>query len=258
MLNKPVIITGRGTDINVFSTYRLHRRMILWAARHAAASVTVCQALKNRLVEMGVAEKHIRVLRNGVDLQLFRPVDRPAVRQRLGLDSTTLLFVGHLVRLKGHDIVIRALQALPKVHLLIAGDGEEKIKLRMLADSLGVSRRVTFLGSVLQEDLIEYYGGVDALVLASSREGWANVLLEAMACGTPVIASNVGGTPEVVATPEAGVLMRERTPEGVVEAFHTLFSKYPSRDATRRYAERFSWDETTQLNLTLLRDVLAQ
>jgi glycosyltransferase involved in cell wall biosynthesis len=257
MFNKPVIITGRGTDINVFPRYRLPRKSILWAARRAAASITVCQALKNKLVEMGVPEKHVTVLRNGVDLELFHPIDRDAARQRLGLDGITLLSVGNLVKLKGHDIVIRALRELPKVHLLIAGDGEEEFKLRKLTNSLGVSNRVTFLGPLLQEDLIEYYGAVDALVLASSREGWANVLLEAMACGTPVIASSVGGTPEVVTAPEAGVLMRERTPAGLVQAFHALFANYPSRNATRRYAERFDWEETTQLNLTLIRDILA-
>lgn len=243
--NKPFVITARGTDINLVPRYRLPRRMIIWAAEQAAHIVTVCAALKRALIELGVAEGKITVLRNGVDLALFRPVDREAERARLGLRGTTLLSVGYLIRRKGHDIVVRALPLLPDVQLLIVGDGEEETALRRLAADLGVAERVTFVGAVPQEELRRYYGAADALVLASSREGWANVLLEAMACGTPVIASNVWGTPEVVAAPEAGVLMQTRTPEGLAAAFRQLFAHYPDRAATRRYAEGFGWESTT-------------
>jgi glycosyltransferase involved in cell wall biosynthesis len=106
--------------------------------------------------------------------------------------------------------------------------------------------------------LKKYYGAADALVLASSREGWANVLLESMACGTPVIASNVWGTPEVVASPDAGILMSERTPQGLVQAVHALRASYPQHEATRRYAEKFSWDDTTQGQIKLFQKILAK
>jgi glycosyltransferase involved in cell wall biosynthesis len=222
------------------------RKLILWAARRAAGIIAVSRALKDRLVDLGVGYDKVTVLPNSVDLELFHPIDRPAWRRRLGLTGTTLLSVGQLIELKGHDIAIRALADLPKVHLLIAGAGEQERVLKRLANSLGLSDRVRFLGAVPQEDLKIYYGVADALVLASSREGLASVLLEAMACGTPVIASDVGGTPEVIAATEAGVLMQERTPQGLVEAFQKLFANYPPRTATRHYAERFGWDQTAK------------
>ena len=256
---KPVCITARGTDINVIPKYRIPRKMILWAGGAATARITVCQALKDRLVDIGVSGNDIMVFRNGVDLQLFRPpVDRNACRQQLGLDRRTLLSVGHLVGHKGHDIVIKALSKLPEVQLIIVGDGEEEDWLRAIAKSLGVSDRVIFSETVLQENMKSYYGAADALVLASSREGWPNVLLEAMACGTPVIATKVGGIPELITAPEAGVLMRERTPEALLEAFHELFANYPSREATRRYAQHFDWEEPTRQQVSLFKRIMAR
>jgi teichuronic acid biosynthesis glycosyltransferase TuaC len=103
---------------------------------------------------------------------------------------------------------------------------------------------------------VRHYSAADALVLASSREGWANVLLESMACGTPVVASRVWGTPEVVAAPEAGVLMAQRTVQGVADAVNALRTHYPDRRATRRYAERFSWDATTAGQLAVFDGLL--
>jgi glycosyltransferase involved in cell wall biosynthesis len=242
---KPVTITARGTDINQITDYWLPRRMILWAARRAAAIVTVCQALKDRIVELGVAADHIRVLRNGVDLALFHPQDRTKLRAKWGLSGRVILSVGHLIPRKGHEIAIEALIGLPGAQLLIAGDGPERASLTRLCDRLGLGHRMRFLGQVAPAVLAELYAAADVLVLASSHEGWANVLLEAMACGTPVVASNVWGTPEVVAAPEAGLLVKERTGPAFAAALAKILDHPPDRAATRAYAERFSWDATT-------------
>jgi len=248
--NKPLVITARGSDITLLPTFPLPRRMILWAARRADHVITVCNALRDEVVALGVDAQRVTSLRNGVDLQLFRPTERAA-----GLPFT-LLTVGHLVPVKAQELIIGALPLLPDVRLVVAGDGANRQMLHDLAARLDVSGRVDFLGAVPQAQLRAHYGAADALVLASSREGWANVLLESMACGTPVVASRVYGTPEVVAAPEAGVLMAERTPQGVADAVNALRSHYPDRGATRRYAERFSWDDTTAGQLALFDDIL--
>lgn len=255
---KPVTITARGSDISLIPNYTLPRRMILWAARRAAGLITVCRALKDAMVKLGVDAHRILPLRNGVDLNLFQPVDREKHREALGLKQFTLLSVGYLVERKGHGLAIQALVSMPDVELLIAGTGPDRGHLENLAKQLGVQNRVRLLGAIPHAELRYYYGAADALVLASAREGWANVLLESMACGTPVIASNVWGTPEVVEAPDAGLLMQERTASGIVQAVSNLRAHYPDRAATRRYAERFSWDATTQGQLDLFQKILRE
>ncbi|QAU35401.1 glycosyltransferase family 4 protein [Janthinobacterium sp. 17J80-10] len=254
--NKPVVITARGTDINLIPQHAIPRKQILWAARHAQGMITVCNALKEEMAGLGIDAAKVTPLRNGVDLERFQPVDRASVRASLGMRGFTLLSVGLLEPRKAHDLIISALPKLEDTELLIAGSGPERARLEALAQQLNVAERVKFLGALPQTELRNYYGAADAMVLASSREGWANVLLESMACGTPVVASNVWGTPEVVAAPEAGVLMAERTPQGVADAVRRLRANYPSHAATRAYAEKFSWDDTTEGQLRLFDKIL--
>jgi glycosyltransferase involved in cell wall biosynthesis len=257
-LKKPVVITARGTDINLLPKYGLPRRQIRFAARQAAALVAVSQALKDALVALGVPAERVTVLRNGVDLELFRPGDRDAIRARLQVRGRTLLSVGHLIERKGHDVTISALTQLRDYTLLIGGEGPERTKLEELANRLGVRDRVKFLGFVPHENLPDYYAAADALVLASSREGWPNVLLEAMACGTPVVASAVWGNPEVVSDRAAGVLMQSRTPQDLADAVNLLFQNLPARAATRAFAEAHSWEATSAGQMRLFEQILAR
>ena len=252
----PVVITARGTDLNLIPRFSRPRSMIQRAAAAADGLITVCQALKESLIDLGISAERVTVLRNGVDLDLFHPAGRVQVRKRLGLVRRTLGSVGHLIERKGHHHVIRALTGLPDTDLVIVGSGPERRSLEGLASDLRVQDRVRFLGTIDQTQLREVYTAIDALVLASSREGWANVLLEAMACGTPVVASPVWGTPEVVSTPEAGVLMPSLDKGGVVSGVGALFSALPRREDTRRYAERFDWHSTTQGQLNLFKQIL--
>jgi glycosyltransferase involved in cell wall biosynthesis len=259
LLGIPVVMTARGTDVSLIPRYPVPRRMILRAAERAAGIITVSAALKEGLEAIGVDADHVTVLRNGVDLSLFRPLDRSATRRRLGLAGPTLISVGHLIERKGHHLIVEAMLSLPNFTLLIAGEGEERASLEAQIERLGLSGRVRLLGSRPHAELPELYGAADALILASSREGWANVLLEAMACGTPVVASHIWGNPEVVAKPEAGILMTERSAKGVADAVRSLFtSRMPTREATRAYASGFSWDATTQGQIELFRRIMSR
>jgi glycosyltransferase involved in cell wall biosynthesis len=257
LLNKPVVITARGTDVNLIPDYYLPRRWILWAADQCRHMVTVSEALRQQLVSLGASAQRITTLRNGVDLDFFRPMGkREEIRKRLNIRGFTVLSVGHLIERKGHDHVIRALADLPNVNLVIAGDGELRQSLRNLAVSVGVSDRVHWAGLLSHQELVEYYNAVDALVLASSREGMPNVLLESLACGNPVVATPYWGNPEVVTDPVAGQLTEDRSAKSIVAALGRLRDDYPDRGATRKHAERFSWDATTQGQLGIFRDIV--
>jgi glycosyltransferase involved in cell wall biosynthesis len=255
---KPVAITARGSDINVIAQFPGARRQILWAASRAAALITVSRALKDAMIQLGIADERIRVLRNGVDLQMFHPSDRAIAREQFGFQGLTLISVGNLVAAKGHDLVIRAVRELPQINLVIVGAGPARSALEGLSQSLGVSNRVRLVGERPHAELAQLYTAVDALVLASEREGWPNVLLEAMACGTPVIATNVGGIGEIITAPEAGRIIPERTPAAIVAAVKALFAVPPAREATRAYAEKFSWDDTTNGLIALFSGLLPQ
>lgn len=258
---KPYVVTARGTDLNLIPEYYLPRRMIRWAATKARASIGVCSALVDVLRNWGIDTAHLHVMRNGVDLERFRPLPQAEMRHQLGVSGSPLLLsVGYLIERKGHDIAIDALAKLlhtfPDARLLIVGEGPERKSLEQQAKKLGLENKVRFTGALPNAELARWYSAADALVLCSSREGWANVLLESMACGTPVVATNIWGTPEVVSTLTAGRLMAARNATALVECLQNLLASPPSRDAVRQHAERFSWEETSRAQLALFSKII--
>ena len=256
---KPVVITARGSDTSQLPHYRVPGRLIRQALSRADALIAVSAELAEGLVALGAARSKITVLRNGVDLDLFRPMaNRAEARAALGFEGPTLLSVGLLIERKGHHLTIEALRDLPGHTLVIAGEGPERAALEALAVRCGVADRVRLVGARAHAQLPLYYAAADAMILASSREGWANVLLESMGCGTPVIASPAWGSREAVAAPEAGLVLNETTPTAIAAATRRLLAAPSDRGATRSDAERFGWDETTAGQLALFGRLLGQ
>lgn len=250
---KPFVVTARGTDLNLIPDYPLPRRMIQWTAAQANGSIGVCKALMDVLHELGADDTRLHVMRNGVDLQRFSPHDQAECRAELALplQGRIILSVGHLVERKGHHLAIEALDDLPDTTLVIVGDGEERERLHALAKEKTRAGRVVFAGARPNTELARWYSAADALILASSREGWANVLLESMACGTPVVATRIWGTPEVVASPEAGELVESRDAKSIAAGVQRLMARKPDREAVRRYAEGFAWGPTSAAQVAL-------
>lgn len=245
-INKPVVVTARGSDVNLIPHYRLPRQQIQWAAERTAAIVTVSSALKNRLADLGVNPEKMTVLRNGVDLDRFQPRDRATIRVQLGLVGPVWLTVCNLIEPKGVHITLAALAKTAHVTLLIAGEGSEETQLRQLAVRLNIATRVRFLGAIPHAQLCQLYNAADVMVLASRREGMPNVVLESLACGTPVIVTPFESAEEVVSAPEAGRVAKFRTAEAIHAAWQSLLEHPPEIAATRRYAERFGWAPTVK------------
>lgn len=255
----PFCITGRGTDLNLVPDYPIPRRLIRKAAKRASGLITVCAALADDLADIGIPRERVTVLRNGVDLDLFnrQEANARALREKLGIgQGPVLASVGHLIERKAHHLVIEALADLGEGHLLIAGIGPEEHNLRSLANRLGVAARVHFLGLIAHEKLSTIYSAADVFVLASSREGWPNVLLESMACGTPVVATNVNGSPEVVQKPEAGRIVDERQGPALAATIRDILADRPAAAMVRAYAEGFSWDATSRGQMELFSTIL--
>ena len=193
----------------------------------------------------------------------FQPVAQAQARTQLGLSGEPLLIsVGHLVEVKGHDLTLDALALLaprwPGARLCLVGDGPLRGKLQAQAAALGLTDRVSFAGAVPNDQLATWYSAADVMVLASRSEGWANVLLESMACGTPVVATAVGGTAEVVATPSVGRLVAPGDPAAIAQGVVALLDSPADRAAVRSYAEGFGWRETTDAQLRMFRELLAK
>jgi glycosyltransferase involved in cell wall biosynthesis len=153
-------------------------------------------------------------------------------------------------------LVIEAISLLPGAQLLICGEGPMQAELERKAQACRVFDRVRFLGRIKHEDLNRYYSAADVLVLASFREGWPNVLLEAMACGTPVVATAVGAVPDFVDHPHAERVVRERTVPAIAAAIRAVLASPPSRHEVRAYASQFSWDQPVQGLLALFSEVV--
>ena len=258
---KPLFITARGTDLNVISKYVVPRWQIKWAAQRARASIAVSQSLADLLLRMNVPPGKVHTIRNGVDLARFRQGDKDECRRLLALrrDGAILLSVGNLVPLKGHVMMIDAIARIRAsgndATLVVVGIGPEMSRLKRRASTLGMDHAVRFVGHVDNEELWRWYSAADALILASSREGWPNVLLESMACGTPVVATKVGGVSEIVSDPVAGELVRTRDVESLVLALNRVLATRRDPTAVRGYAEKFGWRSTSRAQLDLFRSI---
>lgn len=257
-LDVPFVVTARGADLNRIGRMPAPARKILAAADAAAAVITVSGSLKSRLIEMGGAPEKIHVIPNGVDLDKFHP-SRDRTTDRADLlgpnDKTLLVSVGQLIERKGHHLTIAALADLPECGLIIAGEGPERRRLEALAAEIGVADRVRLIGLVAHGELPKLYSAADIMILASASEGMANVMLESLACGTPVVATPVDGALEVIKQDAYGQLTRERSSSAIAEAVKKMIKLSPNREDIRAYAEEMPWEKTARRQIDLYRSI---
>jgi teichuronic acid biosynthesis glycosyltransferase TuaC len=263
VLKKPVVVSARGSDINVFPQFRLIRPLVKLVLRRADAVIAVAQALKDVMVDLGCSAEKITVIPNGVDPVKFRPQARLTARQKLELpsDRPIVLSVGNLLENKGFQILIEMASRLrrrrPDLLFIIVGDGTKRSRLEAQIRSLDLQNNVSLVGARPHEELPAWYSAADLFCLASEREGCPNVLLEALACGCPVIATNVGGIREIVTSPSLGILVG-RTPEAFEAAIDQALRRQWNRDAIAAHGRAYSWDNVAASLLDVYSGVVAR
>jgi teichuronic acid biosynthesis glycosyltransferase TuaC len=251
VLDLPVCVSARGTDINVFPSFVSIRPIIRWTLRQADGIIAVSATLKSAMTDLGVPGDKVAVIPNGVNVDRFRPIDRSEARDTLGLPlrMKIVLSVGSLTAVKNHHLLISAFAQVfpdrPDVRLYVLGEGPLLYKLQDLARELRVKERVFFLGSRSSDELASWFNAADISCLASSREGWPNVVMESLACGTPVVATRVGGVPEIIASEELGVLV-EQNVDSLAKGMAFAFTKDWNRATLAHHAHARSWDQVAR------------
>lgn len=250
-LDVPCTVTLRGTESR-HAVDPVLRPRLMHALARAKRVFSVSESLRQVALKLGVEADRARVVGNGVDITRFYPLDRASQRQALGLpiDAPVLVTVGGLVERKGFHRVMAALPALrrqfPQLQYLIVGgpspEGDWTQRLQALAVELQVQDCVHFTGPVAPDDLRRYLSAADVFVLSTRNEGWANVLLEAMACGLPVVTTDVGGNAEVVCRPELGTVVPFDDAAALQQALSHALLHLWDRAHIRAYAEANVWD----------------
>jgi teichuronic acid biosynthesis glycosyltransferase TuaC len=251
-LGVPCTVTLRGTEARHASDPQL-RPQLSAALKLAARVFAVADSLRDVAIALGVQRDSVRTVGNGVDSTKFRARERPVQRDQLGLpqDAAVLITVGGLVERKGFHRVIACMPELlrrfPALHYLIVGspgpEGDYSAQLERQVAELGLRERVHFLGAMPPERLCDALSAADVFVLATRNEGWANVLLEAMACGLPVVATDVGGNAQVVSQREIGTIVPFADHAALTSALSDALARQWDRAAIRRYAGANDWQE---------------
>lgn len=244
----PVIIKVHGSDVEALQVPGLQRRIALWALRQAEGVVSVSKYLKDALMRQGVLEGKIHVIYNGIDREKFRVLDRDTARAKLGLDPKRrlVLFVGSLKHDKGvreliHPMVMETCRRGDAV-IGIAGSGPLRGEIEQQIASRRLQDRVLLLGSIPPVSVAQWMNAADCLCLPSHHEGLPNVIMEALACGTPVVATRVGGVPEIL-DDRSGRLVEPQLPGPLAEAISQVLRCQWDREEIARLCPAGGWSE---------------
>ncbi|MEM9501663.1 MAG: glycosyltransferase [Pseudomonadota bacterium] len=245
----PLSIKARGSDISFWGEQDFAREQILDAAEQADGLLAVSEALATDMAAMGMDREKITIHYTGLDRDRFRPLDHTQLRTQLGKalgfalpdNAPMLVCVGALIERKGQDIAISAMSDIPGARLVLVGKGNDEARLKGIARDSGLADRVHFAGLVDHDVLPLILSAADVMVLPTVSEGLANAWVEAIACGTPVVTSDVGGAGELIVNDTAGRLV-ERTAEAVSAGITAVLNSPPGREDVAALADRFSWE----------------
>ena len=259
-LSLPFTLTARGTDVNVLAQAPPVQGRVGEAARRAYRCLAVSDALSARFAEAsGLDDAAVTTVRNGVDLERFAPGDQAEARAALQLPRAgrIALGVGRIVSSKGFDVAARAVRSLPDTHLVLVGDGPDERRVAALGGD-----RLTMLGPLPPEKVAVACRAADVFVLPTHREGWPNVVTEALACGLPVVATPVGGIPEILGglepDPKLGALVDIDDVAGFARAMLRVLDGGRHTGEIRAFAEAYGWQQPVAQLVELFRGALGE
>jgi len=264
----PFSITLRGAEL-LHSRYRLRRRWMRWSMRRAQRVITVSEELRRLAISLGVAEEDTCVIPNGLDSDIYYRRDRAAMRRKHGLcsDKKLILTAGHLIELKGHHRAVEALAQLRamgvEADLLIAGGNpgpglrSHEPHIRQAIEALGLQGQVRLLGHVPAGTLAELMCAADLFCLASSREGWPNVVQEALGCGTPVVATRVGAVPEILTSPDLGLVVEPGDAGALAKGWKIALERDWDTERITSWARSRTWSHVAGEVLEQMRHIVA-
>jgi glycosyltransferase involved in cell wall biosynthesis len=239
-----------GSDINLHAKFPARAKQIVSASKNASGIISVSQDLKNKMISIGVAEDIITVIYNGVDHDKFGAV------QSSDQKSAYILFVGNLKKEKGIFELLEGFSAIcekfPQYKLIYAGPGIHKKTLEERALQLSIANKVEVLGSINHEQLPKLMASATIVALPSYNEGVPNVILEAMASGTPVLTTNVGGIPEVVNESICGKIITPRNAKEVAAGLEYILDKEWSSEKIKEHSRYYSWEKNKNSLIKLL------
>lgn len=266
-LHLPVVVTAHGSDINYYTrrtpTNWAAAWPTIWGLRHATAVTVVCEDLREKILSFNVPAERMTIIPAGVQENIFFPRgEKKSLRQQLKLSEkdTILLFVGNLIPVKGLKFLFRAFKQVCEKHssikMIIIGGGDLEVSLKKFAHTLGIEPNIIWAGRKTHSEIPFWMSAVDFLVLPSLNEGYPMVVLEALACGTPVIASRVGGIPEILVSPDFGIMVPSCDSEALAQAILNVVSKNWDQTKLVAYARANTWAERAQRFLKVYHNVI--
>jgi teichuronic acid biosynthesis glycosyltransferase TuaC len=251
-LGVPFSVKARGSDIHQWTRRRGVGDQIVRAGAEAGGLLAVSEAMKGDMVGLGMEADRIIVHYTGVDRERFRPVDRAAAKAELGVEGPLIVTAGALLPRKQPRLSVAVAERIPEATLILVGEGPERGALEAMAAPLG--GRVRFLGNRPHAELPTYLAAADVLLHPSTSEGLANVWVEALSCGTPVVITDTGGAREVVDRPEAGRIAAADA-EALSGGVRDILRSPPPQDKVCEAARRFSWERNGEALVEHLRRV---
>jgi teichuronic acid biosynthesis glycosyltransferase TuaC len=265
-MKRPIVVTLHGGDITMYFKRYLWRKLGLWALSNADRMIAVSTSLCRIVVEgYGVAGDKVTVIPNGIDGTKFVPMPRVEALERLELEGegSRILYVGGIKRSKGIDYLLKAVKRLVEtsprpIELLIIGEGEYEQRAKLLAKELGIASTVSFFGKRPNPEIPLWINACDLLVLPSLSEGLGVVLIEAMACGKPVVATRCGG-PEDIVSPGTGILVPPRDDAALAKAIQEVLGdadRFDPRRIRRHAMNNYAYDRISSRIVDVYTQVL--